>query len=124
MCLRIERNFFPNCLRKVDTNEVCLNSPRGDTEYHYGFYFCSTGIPSLGMRIYSADEGNADFAKRKWVHWTRGGAKVCDLTALSPVHSADLKSARKNTGAFASPSLFLNASIGRELQSHEINSVR
>lgn len=35
--LRIERNFLPNCFRKVATCEVCRTAAILNTEYYYGF---------------------------------------------------------------------------------------
>jgi hypothetical protein len=34
----MERSFFPNCLRRVATREVCLNELRNYTERYYGFF--------------------------------------------------------------------------------------
>jgi hypothetical protein len=34
--LRIDRSFFPNCFRRVDTPEVCPSNPCNNTERYYG----------------------------------------------------------------------------------------
>jgi len=34
--LRISRNFFPNCFRRIDTIEVCRWQRKRNTEYYYG----------------------------------------------------------------------------------------
>ena len=49
--LRIERNFFPNCFRKVGTGEVCRTGSAMNTEYYYGFDASSEQHDGLAVYV-------------------------------------------------------------------------